>query len=47
MVPDIDLPVVQQHAVDSLNGSVSGLSGIVVNETVALGTTTFVGPNFA
>ena len=44
---DVDLLVVQQHAVDSLDGSLGGLSGLVVNETVALGTAVLIRSNLA
>ena len=44
---DVDLLVVEQHAVDSLDGSLGGLSGLVVNETVALGTAMLVGGDLA
>ena len=44
---DVDLLVVQQHAVDSLDGSLGGLSGLVVNETVALGTAVLIGGDLA
>ena len=44
---DVDLLVVQQHAVDSLDGSLGGLSGLVVNETVALGPAMLVGGDLA
>ena len=47
MVADVDLLVVQQHAVDSLDGSLGGLSGLVVNETVALGTAMLIGGDLA
>lgn len=39
VVTDKDLLVVQQHAVDVLDGVLSGLVGLVVNETVSLGGT--------
>lgn len=44
---DVDLLVVQQHAVDGLDGGVGGLSGLVVNETVALGASVLVGGDLA
>lgn len=44
---DVDLLIVQQHSVDGLDGSLGGLSGLVVNETVALGTTVLIGSDFA
>ena len=47
MVADVDLLVVEQHAVDSLDGSLGGLSGLVVNETVALGPAMLVGGDLA
>lgn len=47
MVPDVHLLVVEQHAIDRLNGGLSSLGGLVVNETIALGTTMLVCGNFA
>ena len=47
MVADIDLLVVQQHAVDRLDGGVSGIGSFVVNETVALGTAMLIGGDLA
>lgn len=47
VVTDIDLLVVQKHAVDSLDGSLSSLCGLVVNETVALGAALLVSGNLA
>lgn len=44
---DVDLFVVQQHSVDSLDGGISGLGGFVVDETVTLGATVLVGGNLA
>lgn len=44
---DVDLLVVQKHAVDSLNGSLSGLGGLVVDETVALRAALLIGSNLA
>ena len=40
---DVDLLVVQQHAVDSLDGSLRGLGGLVVDEAVALGAAVLIG----
>ena len=37
MVADIDLLVVQEHTVDSLDRRLSGLRGLIMDETVALG----------
>lgn len=47
VMTDIDFLVVQKHAIDSLNGSVSGLSGFVMNETEASRTTLLIGSDFA
>lgn len=47
VVAYVDLLVVQQHAIDSLNGSLSGLSGLIVHEAVAFGTTVLVGGDLA
>lgn len=47
MVADVDLLVVQKHAVDSLDGSFSGLGGLVMDETVALGSTLVIGGDLA
>lgn len=43
----IDLFIVQQHTVDGFDGCFCSLGGLVVNETVTLGTTVLVGCNFA
>ena len=47
MVPDEDLLVVQQHAVDRLDGGVSGIGSFVVNETIATRTTILISCNLA
>ena len=47
MVADIDLLVVQKHAIDRLDSGLSGLGGLVVNETVALGTAVLIRSNLA
>ena len=47
VVADVDLLVVQKHAVDSLDGGIGSLGGLVVDETVALGTTLLIGGNLA
>ena len=47
MVTDIDLLVVEQHAIDCLDGSLGGLCGLVVNEPIALRTTLLVGSDLA
>ncbi len=44
---DVDLLVVQQHAVDSLDGGLGGLGSLIVDETVALGTAVLVGGDLA
>ena len=44
---DVDLLVVQQHAIDSLDGSVSGLGGLVVDETVTLGSALLISSDLA
>lgn len=47
MEADIDLFVVEQHAIDGLDGIISSFSGLVVNEAVALGTTLLVSRDLA
>ena len=44
---DINLLVVEQHAIDSLDGSLGSLSGLVVDETVTLRTAMFIGGDLA
>ena len=44
---DVDLLVVQQHAVDSLDSSLRGLGGLVVDEAVALGAAVLIGGDLA
>ena len=44
---DVDLLVIQQHAVDGLDGSLSSLSSLVMDETVALGAAMLVGGDLA
>ena len=47
MVADVDLLVVQQHAVDGLDSVLSSLGGLVVHETIALGTPMLIGSDLA
>lgn len=47
VVADVDLLLVQKHAVDVLDGLGSSLIGLVVDETVALGVTVLVLGNLA
>lgn len=47
VVADVDLLLVQQHAVDVLDGLGSGLVGLVVDETVALGVAVLILSNLA
>lgn len=47
VVADEDLLVVQKHAIDVLDGVVGSVSGLVVDETVALGVTEFILGNLA
>ena len=47
MVADIDFLVVQKHTIDGLDSAFSSLRGFVVDETVALGATVFIGRNLA
>ena len=47
MVADIDLLVVQEHTIDSLDGGLGSLSSLVVDETVALGTAVLIGGDLA
>lgn len=44
---DVDLLVVQQHAVDGLDSTVGGLGSLVVDKSIALGATMLVGGDFA
>jgi hypothetical protein len=47
MVSDIDLSVVQQHAIDGLDGTVSSLGSVVMDKAVAFGTSAVVRGDFA
>lgn len=47
MVPDVDLLVVQKHAIDGFDGSLSSLSGLIVHKTVALRVTLIVSGDLA
>ena len=47
MVADINLLVVEQHAVDSLDGGLGSFCGLVVDETISLGSALFIGRNLA
>jgi hypothetical protein len=47
MVADIDFLVVQKHAIDGLDSAFSSFCGFVVDKTVALGATVFIGGNLA
>jgi len=47
MVADVDLLVVEQHAVDGLDSVVGSLAGFVVHEAVALGVALLIGGDFA
>lgn len=42
MVSDVDLLVVKEHAIDSLDGAISSFGRLIVNETVAFRTALFV-----
>lgn len=44
---NINLFVVQKHAIDGFNGSSRGFSGLVVNEAVPLGATMLVSSDLA
>ena len=44
---NIDLLVVEKHTVDSLNGSLGSLGGLVMDETIALRAAVFVSCNLA
>ena len=44
---DVDLLVVQQHAIDSLDSSLRSLGGLIMDETIALGAAWVVGSDFA
>ena len=47
VVADIHLLVVEQHAVDGLDSSLSSFSGFVVNETITLRAAVFISSNLA
>ena len=47
VVTDVNLLVVEQHAVDSLDSRIGGLRSIVVNETVATRKSILIGGDFA
>jgi len=47
VVSDIDFSVVQQHAIDSLDGAISSLGGVIVDKAVAFGTSALVCGDFA
>ena len=44
---DVDLLVVEQHAVDGLNGSLRGLGGLIVDEPVPPGAAVLVSGDLA
>ncbi len=44
---DVNLLVVQQHTVDSLDGGISSLRGLIVDETVALGASVLIRSDLA
>ena len=45
VVAHIDLLIVEQHAIDGLDGDVGSFRGLVVDETIALGATLLVSGN--
>jgi hypothetical protein len=47
MVTHVDLLVIKEHAVDSLDGAFGSLGSLIVDETVAFGTAMLVGGNLA
>ena len=47
VVTDKDLLVIEQHAVDSTDGSISSFSSLIMDETVALGVAVLVGGDLA
>jgi len=44
---DIDLLIIQEHTVDSLDGVFGRFIGFIVDETISLGTTVFIGSDLA
>jgi hypothetical protein len=47
VVADVDLLVVEEHAVDRVNGSVSSLAGLVVNESETARVAVLIGGDLA
>jgi hypothetical protein len=47
VVADIHLLVVEKHAIDGLDGGVSGFRGLVMNEAIAFGAPMLVRSDFA
>lgn len=47
VMSDINLLVIEKHAIDSLDGAISSFGGLVMNESISLGATMFVCSNFA
>jgi hypothetical protein len=47
VMSDVNLLVVQEHAIDGLDGGIGSLGGLVVDETVPSGTTVLVGSDLA
>ena len=47
MVTNVNLLIVQKHTIDSLDGSLGSLSGLIVDETVSLGAAMLVGSDLA
>lgn len=47
MKADVDLFVIEQHAVDSLYGVISSFRSLIVDEAISLRAALFVGSDFA
>jgi hypothetical protein len=47
VMSDINFLIVEKHAVDSLDGTISSLSGLIMNEAIALGASMFVSSDLA
>jgi hypothetical protein len=47
MVPDVDLFVVEEHAIHGFDGGIGSLSGLIMNKTVSFGATDFISRDLA
>lgn len=47
MMTDIHFLIIEEHAIDGFDGTLSGLSSFIMDEAISLGAALFVGDNFA